>query len=458
MTTNNCIIPCLELSDKYDLDCTREITEFIGSNFEAVGRSDRFQYLPDKILVDVLSSDRLVASTEMEVLRIAMTWLERNQSRHPDLIREVLGQIRYGLMTGDEMEYVMALPAFKRKDCSDVLTAAIQYHMRLFSQPILSTSLSRMRDCKDCLVVMGAGYSDDTLNGHVLAAPMRDDIIGDWVCLNPTTRPRIASAAAVVNDFVFLAGGKIVHSLDESHASDKALRYNPRVGQWLQLSSMTVPRTNFVLLALQSCLIAVGGRHREGPLGSVERYDIASNEWILISASLPRALFGHAGCSLGSRAFISGGFTSDVSSSEVLSFDLARSTWERLASMNHSRGYHAMVPHGNRLFVCGGTSSTGYQGRDVLSTESYDIQTDSWTELSRQRQCQSQAPAVSSGTTIFVVGGHGWGTSTSVSSYDIERDSWEVHGQNFPQSVTGGVAFHLRLPRKLLIAPAIVNN
>ena len=228
LTPDNCI-PFFYVSELYTLDCRREIMEFIVNNFEAVGRSAQFQYIPDNLLVEVLSSDLLVASTEMEVLRIALMWLERNQSRHRDLIREVLGQIRYGLMTGDEMEHVMALPAFKRKDCSDVLNAAIQYHMRLFSQPILSTSLSRMRDCKDCLVVMGDGYSEDTLNGHVLAALMlRDDIIGDWVCLNPTTRPRFASAAAVVNDFVFLAGGKIVRSFDESHTSDKAFRYNPR--------------------------------------------------------------------------------------------------------------------------------------------------------------------------------------------------------------------------------------
>ena len=41
-----------------------------------------------------------------------------------------------------------------------------------------------------------------------------------------------------------------------------------------------------------------------------------------------------------------------------------------------------MVPHGNRVIVCGGMSSTGYQGQDILSTECHDIQIDAWTELS----------------------------------------------------------------------------
>ena len=84
-----------------------------------------------------------------------LPWLERNKFRHQDLTRKVLGLIRYGLMSGGEMEYVLAQPVFKSDECSDVLKVALQYHMKLFSQAILSTSLERMRDGKDCLVVMG---------------------------------------------------------------------------------------------------------------------------------------------------------------------------------------------------------------------------------------------------------------------------------------------------------------
>ena len=149
---------------------------------------------------------------------------------------------------------------------------------------------------------------------------LRDDIIWDWVCLNPTTRPRFASAAVVVNDFVFLSAGKIIRSFNESHVSDKAFRYNPRGGQWLQLSSMAVPRANFVLLALQSCLISVVA------LDSVERYDTVEQMEPYPGLPSMEALFGHAGCSLGSSAFITGGFSSVFSTHEVLSFDLAYST------------------------------------------------------------------------------------------------------------------------------------
>ena len=55
--------PCFKVADIYRLDCGQEIKEFILNNFVAVGRSDQFQHLPGEFLMEVLSSDCLVAST-----------------------------------------------------------------------------------------------------------------------------------------------------------------------------------------------------------------------------------------------------------------------------------------------------------------------------------------------------------------------------------------------------------
>ena len=60
---------------------------------------------------------------------------------------------------------------------------------------------------------------------------------------------------------------------------------------------MIVPRANFALLALQSNLIAVV------PLDSVERYDTVEQMEPYPGLPSMEALFGHAGCSLGSSAF-----------------------------------------------------------------------------------------------------------------------------------------------------------
>ncbi len=71
-------------------------------------------------------------------------------------------------------------------------------------------------------------------------------------------------------------------------------RYNARDGKWLQISSMNVPRTYFSLVALDDCLLAVGGKHNRVAVSSAEKYMFASNEWTSVT-SLPNTLFSHAG-------------------------------------------------------------------------------------------------------------------------------------------------------------------
>ena len=72
-----------------------------------------------------------------------------------------------------------------------------------------------------------------------------------------------------------------------------------------------------------------------------------------------------------------------------------------------SRGYHVMVAHGDHLFVAAGNTNAGDR-RDVMTTEMYDIDCDSWTTLSPSLHGQSEAPAVQCDGRIYVLGGYSW--------------------------------------------------
>jgi len=112
---------------------------------------------------------------------------------------------------------------------------ALNYHMKLFSQPVMSTPLARMRAYRDCLVILGAGYLDNTLCSNMLAAPVRSSGLGAFTSLSQTRDRRYFAAVAVVNDFVFVVGGQTAMAGDGSHATNSAFRYNPRDGRWLQV-------------------------------------------------------------------------------------------------------------------------------------------------------------------------------------------------------------------------------
>jgi hypothetical protein len=114
--------------------------------------------------------------------------------------------------------------------------SALNYHLKLFSQPVMNTPIARMRAYNDCLVILGAGYLDNTLCTNVLAAKINANSLDPFVSLNPTKDRRYFAAVAVVNDFVFVVGGQTAMAGDGSHATNSAFRYNPRDGRWLQVN------------------------------------------------------------------------------------------------------------------------------------------------------------------------------------------------------------------------------
>lgn len=81
-----------------------------------------------------------------------------------------------------------------------------------------------MRAYRDCLVVMGAGYLDNTLCTNMMAAPIKGGQLGSFVSLAPTKDRRYFAAVAVVNDFVFVVGGQTAMAGDGSHATNNAFR------------------------------------------------------------------------------------------------------------------------------------------------------------------------------------------------------------------------------------------
>lgn len=59
------------------------------------------------------------------------------------------------------------------------------------------------------------------------------------------------------------------------------------------------------------------------------------------------------------QVYISGGCPGEDFTDDVLCYDLDRSGWQARAPLNQSRGYHVMVAHGNKLYVCAGNTNAG---------------------------------------------------------------------------------------------------
>ena len=447
------------MAETYELrGCEHDIKAFILNNFVRVAQNDAFKEMSADLLTELLSNDCLRAESELHVFHVALGWLMAESDRS-DLSRKVLEQVRYGLMTSEEMEEVYGNVLMLTEQCQPVLQEALSYHLKLFVQPVIHTPIARMRACVESLVLLGAGKMDNSLCGKMLAAKLHKGKISEFQALTPMKNKRYFASVAVLNNFVFVVGGQIAMAGDGSHATNTAFRYNPQDGKWLQITSMITSRTYFSLVTLTDGLLAIGGKHNRVSLRSVEKYNFKSNDWVCV-ASLPNTLFSHAGCMHRDNVYISGGCPGENFTDQVHCYDPLRDGWRLCSPMNQSRGYHVMVSHNDQILVCAGNTNAGSRA-DVLNIETYDVETDQWTILSEAGQGQSEAPAVQIKNQLFILGGYSWNMHSFldlVQCYDLDKDKWETLDVRLPEPMTGGVACSLQLPNKLFDQYAAVNG
>lgn len=94
-----------------------------------------------------------------------------------------------------------------------------------------------------------------------------------WEIITPMDSRRQYAAAVVVNEYIYVAGGRSNNALDSVEC------YDPKTNNWVQLASMNEPREAFALIKSNGFLYAFGGN------AVIERYDSWSTCWTKVSAS-----------------------------------------------------------------------------------------------------------------------------------------------------------------------------
>ena len=149
--------------------------------------------------------------------------------------------------------------------------------------------------------------------------------------------------------------------------------------------------------------------------------------------------------------YVSGGCPGENFTNHLHCYDSTRDAWQRCSPMNVSRGYHTMISHNEKIYVCAGNTNAGHRA-DVLHVEIYCPETDQWTMLMSISQGQSEAPAVFRKERVYILGGYSWNGHSFqdiVQCYDIEDDEWSVLDLKLPESMTGALACCVQLPLKL---------
>ncbi len=266
-------------------------------------------------------------------------------------------------------------------------------------------------------VIVGAYGFSASLGGNTNQTRLYNISSDSWSAGTPAPLPARADAASgdtTHEGFLYVIGGG-----NSGVALFDLERYDPVLDAWTTLASMNTARAGAAAAVIDDGIFVIGGRQStSGPcsggpyLDTVEKYDIDTNTWSPV-ASLPNQRSDMAAVAHGGKIYVFGGCSDAGVTKEVDMYDPQTNTWTPLALMLTGRASLVAGHSGDKVYAIGGTTD-GVSASNV--NEVYDIPSDTWsTNTATMTTTRQEAGVSSHGGRIYVVGGStaSFGTSTA---------------------------------------------
>ncbi len=232
-------------------------------------------------------------------------------------------------------------------------------------------------------------------------------------------RAGAASGDTTHGGFLYVIGGE-----SSTGVLSDLQRYDPLTDMWIPLMSMNNARAGAAAAVIDDGIFVIGGRQSTGGpcsggpyLTTVEKYDVDANTWSPV-APLLNGRSDLAAVAHGGKIFVFGGCNSTGVTNEVDMYDPQTNTWTTTGLMPMPTGRASLVAghSGDQIFTIGGTN-----GSSTLNVnEVYDIPSNTWsTNTATITTARQEAGVNSHGGRIYVVGG-------STASFGSSTDANEV--------------------------------
>ncbi|XP_073457167.1 kelch repeat and BTB domain-containing protein 8-like [Aquarana catesbeiana] len=277
-------------------------------NLNSLSKREDFFHLEMEELVNILSSDDLMFSSELAVYDLARCWWEFHTQRDELLPPELLKAIRVPLLTPDELEKVSRdIPS---NDSPLQPPTGIRLRQGMFEERIV---------CLDSRSFDTAG-PEETFHFNAY-----DPTTESWERLPFCGRFEQTGIVAVGCN-LYVSGGY----REEGSPSNALHVYDSLLNEWKELPPMTHPRASHGFLAYRNVLYAFGGCNNNELTDSVECFNVLDNSWRDLS-SMPKALHSFASAVLKGRLFAIGGMArKDIDPMHYPGFhiyDILTDTW-----------------------------------------------------------------------------------------------------------------------------------
>jgi N-acetylneuraminic acid mutarotase len=261
-------------------------------------------------------------------------------------------------------------------------------------------------------------------------------VTGDFLDYAPLNTGRRTFGMAATPGAFFVAGGWNGQYL----ASTEKIDCIPLEGEWIETGNLNHAISRPAMAAVGNDVYLIGGEvSGQVRLDTTEKYNMATDEWELLSAEKPTAVSNLAAAAIGTKIYVPGGWTGTVAIDALEVFDTETETWQVIESDPMPTGSmgHGVVAYDGKLYVVGGSVGGVYQNHFM----EYDPAAPAgsrWTTLSSLNIERGYFNAVAFNDKIYAIGGRNTTELDSIEEYDFATDTWTTI-DSLPFTNSGGV-------------------
>ncbi len=192
-----------------------------------------------------------------------------------------------------------------------------------------------------------------------------------WEEMARLPHPQAETVCASLGGFIHVAGGRapagsINRDWSDHIDTDEHWLYDPAEDRWSALAPLPTPRNSAAGVVVNNVLYVIGGRTvNDGNTSDVDVYDPLSDRWEK-ARPMPKAQAGLAAAVLRGKIYVFGGeyFTPGGGGvfAEAWEYDPRADRWRAIAAMPRPRHGLGAVTLSNSIYVAGGALQAGGTG------------------------------------------------------------------------------------------------
>lgn len=390
---------------------------YIADRFELLYKDEEFLKLAAHELFAIIGGDTLNVEKEELVFEAVMAWVRHDKEKRIKVLGDAFNCVRFRLLPEKYFH--------DKVETDDIIKADQELQKKLqIIKDAFQGKLPEKPKKKEGEEGEGGEEEDSQFPGFLndtrrLGMFTRDLI----VMINDTAAvaydvnenecflvamsdqvPRNHVSITSQKNQLFILGGLFV---DEENKDVPLQCYfyvlDPLASEWVALPPMPSPRCLFNIGESENLLFAVAGKDLQTneSVDSVLCYDIEKMKWNE-TKKLPLKIHGHAVISHKGLVYCIGGKTDDNKAlNKMFAYNHKQAEWRELAAMKTPRAMFGAVIHKGKIVVAGGVNEEGL----TAACEAYDFGTNKWEPFTEFPQERSSLNLVSSGGSLYAVGG-----------------------------------------------------